>query len=255
MAAFNKTYDESTPQGSDLASTLDTVIQTDKIAIDERYELEHISLVDGVNDTDSAGAQGRHNPGKVSVALIGNTAAIAALTGMKSGAFAYDTDLGTLKIFNGTDWDTYAVGGTSAAAKQAFRAYMSSAQSIPSATLTKCVFDGESYDYGSAFDKDTNYRFTSTVNGLYFITAQVQIASGSGNHSTIRIYKNGVQYSLGTKGSPSISVDEGSIVTDMIPLDVDDYVEIYLLHADSSAADVNVGEDQTNFSGYLVASL
>lgn len=115
MGVFGKTYSETVPQGSALANTLDTVIQEDKVAINERYKLEHNAFDasgTGQNDSDSANAQGRHLPGKVACTYIGTTAQIAALTGMVSGSLAYDTDLGILKIYNGTNWTTYIVSNS-----------------------------------------------------------------------------------------------------------------------------------------------
>jgi len=256
MGAFGKVYSESVPQGSALANTLDTVIQNDKIAIDERIELEHQSFVDGTNDTTSATAQGRHIPGKVSTVLIDTMSNISALTGMYTGALAYDTTNSRLLIYDGSNWTTYPIGSApTAVTALAFRAYMSSAQSVPTGVATKLVFDGESYDYGSKFDDVTNYRYTPGRAGLYLITAQAQVASGSAKHAAIYLYKNGAVYTIGIKGSPNVSEDQGSVVTDLVLLDDDDYLEIYMLHAKGSNATVNVGETQTNFSGYYVASV
>lgn len=112
MTAFSKTFSESTPPGSALANTLDTVIQDDKVAINERYELEHNAFDasgQGQSDSDSANAQGRHKPGIVACTYIGTTAQINALTGMVSGSLAYDTSTNTLKIYNGTNWTTYQI--------------------------------------------------------------------------------------------------------------------------------------------------
>lgn len=114
MSTFVQTFDKTKPLGSDLANTLDTVIQNLQYAISERYELEHIALdssATGATESTNPQAQGRHNPGKVSAVYIGTTAQIAALTGMTSGALAYDTTLRVLKIYNGSNWTTYSVGG------------------------------------------------------------------------------------------------------------------------------------------------
>jgi hypothetical protein len=113
MSTFGKTFSESTPLGSALANTLDTVIQDDKTALNERFELEHNALdssATGATTIENSAAQGRHKPGNVSAVYIGTTAQIAALTGMYSGALAYDTTLGLLEIYNGTNWTTYQIG-------------------------------------------------------------------------------------------------------------------------------------------------
>jgi hypothetical protein len=113
MSTFGQTFSTSTPAGSALANTLDTVIQNDKTSVNERFLLEHNafdSSATGATTIENAAAQGRHKPGNVSAVYIGTTAQIAALTGMYRGAMAYDTTLGILEIYDGSAWTTYRVG-------------------------------------------------------------------------------------------------------------------------------------------------
>ena len=137
----------------------------------------------------------------------------------------------------------------------AFRAYISSAQSVPSSVATKAVFDGESFDYASEYDAVTSQRFTATVAGVYFITAMVEIAVQSGQWSDIYIYKNGAKYTNGTKGSANGTDDNGVIVSDLIPLAIGDYIEIFVIHDNASSQAIEVGETESNFSGYLVGTI
>ena len=252
MGAFGKVYDESVPQGSALANTLDTVIQNDKIAIDERIELEHYSFVDGTNDTTSATAQGRHVPGKVSAVYIGTTIQIAALTGMVTGALAYDTDLETLKIFNGSDWDTIGISGTPTAAEAlSFSAYRSSTQTINSESWTKVELDSETFDYGSKF---ASYKYTPAEAGVYFFAAAVQSAGGFRNRSGI--YKNGALALQGVTATNYEDVADtlSSVVTGLVVSDTNDYFELYC-QLESSSNRVLSGASKTYLSGYKIASL
>ena len=73
--------------------------------------------------------------------------------------------------------------------------YLTSNQTVSDNTPTKVQFNAEYYDTDSAYDKDTNYRFTvpSGKGGKYFIHAAVY---GFGNNNDERelgldIYKNG----------------------------------------------------------------
>lgn len=114
MTAFAQTYSESTPLGTDLASGGDEMFRNDKAAVIERLELEHNALdssATGATTKENAAAQGRHLPGRVSAFYIGTTAEIEALTGMCEGACAYDTDLAVIKIYDGSVWTTYQIGG------------------------------------------------------------------------------------------------------------------------------------------------
>jgi len=75
-----------------------------------------------------------------------------------------------------------------------FLAYRSTDQSISDDTLTKVEFDTEIYDTDNCYDNSTNYRFTPTVAGKYFVYSSIrgdaQADSNIQSHS-IRIHKNG----------------------------------------------------------------
>ena len=83
------------------------------------------------------------------------------------------------------------VGGTNT---PAFFANLSgSSQSVSNNTWTKVNINNEIYDIGD-FDASTNYRFTPTTAGKYFVFGAVLCNSGSaGNlhHAYSAIYKNG----------------------------------------------------------------
>jgi len=235
MAVFPDTYSETTPQGSDLANTLDTVIQTDKRAIDQRIELEHYSLVDGNNDAASLLAQGRHVPGKVQAVFIGTTAEINALTGMTKGSLAYDTDLGLLKIFNGSDWDTIGVGGVGTAAQRlAFAGYLGSNQNIPSNTETVVEVDTETFDSGSVFNTGT-YKYTPNKAGMYLVTAGVYVtAFDGGERMSCRLLKNGTSFangSLSKQDGAGSTEGQLSVATGLVSMNGStDYIQLGAAH-------------------------
>lgn len=68
----------------------------------------------------------------------------------------------------------------------AFRAYMSSAQSLSNATLTKLNFNSVLYDTNSNYNA-SNYRFTPTVSGFYFVGSNIYTSATA----QVYIYKNG----------------------------------------------------------------
>ena len=75
----------------------------------------------------------------------------------------------------------------------AFEASLSSDQTISNNTQTKVQFNTEDLDTDSCYDNSTNYRFTPTVAGNYFVYSFLTIGQGSnvGIAGQIYIYKNG----------------------------------------------------------------
>ena len=81
----------------------------------------------------------------------------------------------------------------------AFEAYLSASQNVSDATHTKCEFDIERFDTDNCYDNTTNYRFTPTVAGKYFVYCQIELDSNADQQIAMaqaRIYKNGSAYSI-----------------------------------------------------------
>ena len=80
----------------------------------------------------------------------------------------------------------------------AFEAYAAAQQTaIADNTWTKVIFDTELFDTNSMYDATTNYRFTPTVSGKYFVYLGFPLQSTTVNSGTvfnISIYKNGSLY-------------------------------------------------------------
>jgi len=81
----------------------------------------------------------------------------------------------------------------------AFEASLSANQDISDATYTKVEFNTETFDTDGCYDNSTNYRFTPTTAGKYFVYARVQCdAQASANlvQGNAQIYKNGSRVAL-----------------------------------------------------------
>ena len=113
---------------------------------------------------------------------------------------------------------------------------MSTAQtSISDGVITKVSFDTEVYDTNSAYDKDTNYRFTVPADegGKYYIYTKADCSDTTGsNVRSFRtyIYKNGSEY------APTVAEYDGRdnpqkggafMAGSIIELAATDYVEAY----------------------------
>ena len=75
----------------------------------------------------------------------------------------------------------------------AFLAKMSGNQDVTDETITKVQFDTEVYDTDGKYDHSTNYRFTPTVAGTYFLYAQVNALSNANAqlaNLNVVLYKN-----------------------------------------------------------------
>ena len=142
---------------------------------------------------------------------------------------------GTTPIANGgTAATTLAAAGLSGT--PSFLCTMSTDQtSISDGVITKVAFDTEIYDTNSAYDKDTNYRFTVPADegGKYYIYTKADCSDTTGsNVRSFRtyIYKNGSEY------GPTVAEYDGRdnpqkggafMAGSIIELDATDYVEAY----------------------------
>jgi len=79
----------------------------------------------------------------------------------------------------------------------AFEAYLSSDQSITHFSTTKININTEIFDTDNCYDNSTNYRFTPTTAGKYYVYANLISYTGQiGDNLFLRthIFKNGSEY-------------------------------------------------------------
>ena len=137
----------------------------------------------------------------------------------------------------------------------AFEAYLSSSSGTVSNNVqTKVQFDTEIYDSDNKYDNSTNYRFTPTIAGKYFIYAQVYMYMGASdmNVAIIHIYKNGSSYMTRRLYQPSNPAQaQGLNISATMDLNTTDYVEIY---GQSQGANSNfiVNDKNNHFGAYRI---
>ena len=142
------------------------------------------------------------------------------------------TGSGTLTL--GTSGETVSFGsGVTGLNYPAFEAYKTSNQTLTDVILTKVQFETESFDTDNCYDNSTNYRFTPTVAGKYFVYTEVltdaQTASNL-NNQKLFIYKNGSEYKKNINEFLSNPVRQTQIVGSAI-IDMNgssDYLEVYI---------------------------
>ena len=121
----------------------------------------------------------------------------------------------------------------------AFLAYLNANQEISSGVDTKVQFDTEVYDTDGCYDNSTNYRFTPTTAGKYFVFTEVLCnANSNSNLAQARafIFKNGSKYDWSVTNFSSNNAKYSTITLDSI-IDFNgstDYVEVYSLITDTS---------------------
>lgn len=134
-------------------------------------------------------------------------------------------------LFNSDGSGNVTLSSSGMKATPSFEAYLSSNQSISNNTHTKVQFDTEFFDTDGCYDNSTNYRFTPTVSGKYFIYANIEIYATTNAMQFVQasIYKNGTQYKQNMEDNRNAN---GTACTVAVYSTLDlngssDYVEIY----------------------------
>lgn len=124
----------------------------------------------------------------------------------------------------------------------------STAQTIPTNTQTKIVFDAVDSDGWNCWDLTPNpTRLTVPVTGRYFVTANVSYQAKSAGHRAINIYKNNLVELARSDFVPvSNSIDTHSTVnTHAVTLTKGDYIELRVWHNSGSNLDIMADGDHT----------
>jgi len=153
------------------------------------------------------------------------------------------------------------VGGTNT---PAFEATLSSTQGVTLNGLTKVQAATEYFDVGSCYDNSTNYRFTPTTAGKYFVYGQIYFYNTAGSNTVqrgdARIYKNGSVHRSqlgGVSDYPDSTFNEAA-ATSIAVIDLNgssDYVELYVYAAGSSGTPTlsnGSGENFVRFGAYKI---
>jgi len=156
-------------------------------------------------------------------------AVITGQTALTSSPAATDefiiSDAGVLKRL-----DASLIGGANT---PAFEAFVSARTNISDNTDTKVAFNTEVFDVGSQYDNSSNFRFTPTTSGKYFVYANIGMGSGDNSgfgQGSIIIKKNGSNYVKGRMDNSSNNPNSMyKHVSSVIAMNGSgDYVEIFI---------------------------
>lgn len=180
--------------------------------------------------------------------ITGQTAETSIAGG--DSVLIYDDSASALRKMTRTNF----VAGVGGVNTPAFHVTRSSNQSIGDNSFDKIQLNSELFDTDNCFDSTTNYRFTPTTAGKYFIYANVTINS-NGDLNTleggVRIYKNGSIISDNTYDTRSNAMSYTNHYQQSQIIDFNgssDYVEMYCFTNDSSGTPTVVGDSTTNYT-------
>ena len=168
-----------------------------------------------------------------------------------------DPQSGTsLEIGSSGDTITTATGAKPSFNYPAFEAYLSADQTIADDTFTKININTEVFDTDGCYDNATNYRFTPTVAGKYFVYFNV---CGINSGSAATLNTNGAIYKNGTiSNSSSLVFNSNQYGGSCMVIQITDfngstdYVEFYLkgdVASGAPRADANFSGGRTTVAG------
>ena len=136
----------------------------------------------------------------------------------------------------------------------AFSCHLSGNQSIGTGSWTKVTIDSEDLDTDGKF---TSNKFTPTVAGWYLITVFCRFDSGNDmTNAQVAIYKNGSKINKHTEGSIEV---QSKLLSQLVYLDSDDYVEMYVKQDTGGSININGGsyesQDVAFFQGHKLIGI
>jgi hypothetical protein len=147
--------------------------------------------------------------------------------------------------------DKTKLDALSASAVVYFKATNSSTTSLTANTAKKLTINSEVYDSDGCYDPTTNYRFTPTTAGYYFINGRAFNSTNSLAYFIAYLYFNGSKVSAGTLNPGTTTVGSISTVQTILYFNGStDYVELWA----QASANSTVGIDTSAvvFEGFLV---
>jgi hypothetical protein len=158
----------------------------------------------------------------------------------------------------GASGDTVNLGsGGTVYNTPAFRATLTSDQTVSDNAVTKAQFSTEVYDTDGAYDHSTNYRFTvpSGKGGKYYISVTTNMQDfGQINHGGSLIFKNGsgVQHYFVNWSSSAYGDELSTTCCATLDLAAGDYIEAYVQFNSGDGGSPTVKKVDAN--GYLLSA-
>ena len=169
-------------------------------------------------------------------------------------------DFGGNSILTSDGSGTVTVNSAQMKNTPAFEAYLSANTAINDDTVTKAAINTEVFDTDGCYDNSTNYRFTPTVAGKYYVYARGTFDDGAGQlqMAALFLYKNGSNIAVARTNFDN-TMGEGAtpVVNTVVDMNgSSDYLEVYAQGDSSDGGTVNLQgnstERSTNFGAYKI---
>jgi len=177
-----------------------------------------------------------------------------------------DTNATNITIDNGVTTLDFGTGISTVSnmpgafkATPAFHAYLSSTTEVANGSAVKLAANTEIYDTDSDYDNSTNYRFTPTTAGKYFVYGMINGQTNAYKLYQVKamIYKNGSEYATNAN---IINADTLQRIGIGIQTVVDmngssDYLELYGfvdIHVNGTEEFVGSGTQPSFFGAYKI---
>ena len=211
--AWSKTY----PIGTTNISASTVQLTSNWIAIEDSTDDEHAALDNALSGT--------HLYGRVSAMFSGTYATIAAISSPGTGALAYDTTHGVVRIYDGSSWKV-VTSNTFARA----HLYSNTAQAIPATAWTQAVLGEEAYD---SLSIATNSSITVPAAGYYLVVGHATWPSEAVNsyQKACGIYVGATRKVTDTKYGKEERETEA---VDIIYMAASSVVKLYVYHTYTS---------------------
>ena len=164
---------------------------------------------------------------------------------------------GTLRIGVGnadspTEVGRFTSAGYKPATAPAFSAECLDNISLPNATWVKVSYGSELFDTTNDYDATTNYRFTPSVEGYYFITSRLEYNGHYSGDGILAIYKNGSAFNyIGFRSGTSGGVKAVGGTALIYLNGSTDYIEMYVYQNTGATRGTGTNGIINQFSGYL----
>jgi len=184
--------------------------------------------------------------GTLTLGQSGETISIPTNTTLGASGSTITIPSGCIITNNGTQT---GFGGTMT---PAFQAYRSGNQTISNSTYTKMNYNAEIFDTDGCYDNSTNYRFTPTEAGKYFLYAQVQSQDTTDiNDNFISIRKNGTDIAF--NNTPHLHYHTKAVSGIAVANGTSDYFEVFVFNNTGGSSFTMYGVDESSyFGGYKI---
>jgi len=182
-------------------------------------------------------------------------------TSSGSGTITLGQSGETISVPSGTTFSATA-GTMSGQNYPAFESYGSAHMTgVADAVWTKLTMNTEKFDTDSMYDSSTNYRFTPTISGKYYVYGMCTMYSETNyklNVANIAIYKNGSVYKImNNTFDPSYEPNENTLFVGAV-VDFNgssDYIELYARsNVTSGTSTLDIDESSGTFGAYKIGA-